>query len=182
MANRKNNYKSVYSEYLLATVIGLFVLVCYKLMLHYMYINKSIFFGVTIQDTKAVDNFKEFQWYYIGVLVSVFLLPSVVYFIEKFELEKGRVKTWWVYSCDRNLWPNFMGHIGKGASVLFQVFYGVTFCFISDSIEVPSELTMGFIILSNTAAVLFILIRSVNSRRHVVPVPYSPDEKDEVDK
>lgn len=70
-----------------------------------------------------------------------------------------------------------MAFIGKGSSVLFQVFYGITFCFISDSIEVASELTMGLIVLSNTAAVLFVLIRSVNSRKYVVSVPFVPDEK-----
>ncbi|MFV9686558.1 hypothetical protein ACNY67_06665 [Pantoea sp. KXB45] len=177
MADRESNYKSVYSEYLLVTAIGVLVLVCYKLTLHSIYINKSSFFCITIQDTKALKNFEGSPWYYFWVLVSVFLLPVIIYFVERFELERGRVKTWWVYSCDRNWWPNCMAFIGKGSSVLSQVFYGITFCFISDSIEVASELTMGLIVLSNTAAVLFVLIRSVNSRKYVVSVPFVPDEK-----
>lgn len=166
----EGRYNSIYKEYIFATIVGLIVLVIYKLTIHFAFAGNFFDFGVKGQDTKAFKNISENIGYYLIISVATFAPVALIFLFRSFGWDSATLKPWRKYSSDDNKFLNCLERIDGSLNILFQAIYGVMFCLFSDALENPVFTIQFFILITNIMTFVLLLLRSFRSRILDTPV------------
>lgn len=179
MEKWRYRYNSLYREYLNAAIIGVVVLVIYKITMHLAFVYNYYGFYYMGQDTKAIENVISDPSYYVIISVMTFLPAGLIYIIQRSGLDARTANASVKFDSDANLISKCLVKIDNNLNFCFQAIYGMMFCFFSDALESPTKTLQMLICFTNMVTFILLLLRSLRSRICPIPVgkPSLPQPK-----
>jgi len=164
--NRKEQYDALYKDYFQASLFGLVALIIYKAILAHFY---SAHADGSIE-TNAFNNVIENYRFYLLISLFMVAMPVVLCLISISSLNKYKEHPWFLYYSKRkNKIYRLSNFITKNGSVISNVLYGLSFCFLSDAVESTKWIPSILCVMFSWLAMLVLLVRSINARRFLVP-------------